>query len=55
MSKEEKEERKKMVENIAEEFIKMDEPNKTYIIGYMAGVQEERAKWQKKEKEAMTV
>lgn len=46
-----KDERKERIENIAEEFTKMDETNKTYIVGYMTGVQEERAKWEKRQKE----
>lgn len=50
-----KDERKERIENIAEEFSKMDDTNKVYIIGYITGVREERAKWEKREKnEAVT-
>lgn len=50
-----KNERKENVENIAEKFIKLDDLDKSYIMGYMAGKQEERQKWEKRGKEVMTV
>lgn len=40
-----KDERKEMIENIAERFTQMDDVDKSYIAGYMAGKQEERQKW----------
>lgn len=36
-----KDERKEMIENIAERFTQMDDVDKSYIAGYMAGKQEE--------------
>lgn len=39
-----KDERKEMIENIAERFTQMDDVDKSYIAGYMAGKQEERQK-----------
>ena len=40
-----------IVKNIAEKFVEMDDADKSYIAGYMAGKQEERQKWeQRKEK-----
>lgn len=41
-----KDERKEMIENIAERFTQMDDVDKSYIAGYMAGKQEERQKWE---------
>lgn len=41
-----KDERKEMIENIAERFTQMDDVGKSYIAGYMAGKQEERQKWE---------
>lgn len=44
-----KDERKEMIENIAERFTQMDDVDKSYIAGYMAGKQEERQKWEQRE------
>ena len=44
-----KDEKKEMIESIAEKFIEMDDADKFYIAGYMAGKQEERQKWEKKQ------
>lgn len=46
-----KNEKKEMVENIAEKFKEMDSEGKSYIAGYMAGKQEERQKWERRTKE----
>lgn len=46
MSKNEKRER---VEEIARKFVKLDEEDKSYIAGYMNGMQAERQKWEKKQ------
>ena len=48
MSNKELKERKEMVESIAEKFGEMDDADKSYIVGYMAGKAEERQKWEKK-------
>lgn len=45
MSENEKRER---VEEIARKFVKLDEEDKSYIAGYMNGMQAERQKWEKK-------
>lgn len=45
-----KDERKEMIENIAERFTQMDDVDKSYIAGYMAGKQEERQKWEQQGK-----
>lgn len=44
-----KNEREEMIENIAENFTEMDDADKSYIVGYMAGKQEERQKWEQKQ------
>lgn len=52
-----KDERKEMIENIAERFTQMDDVDKSYIAGYMAGYmagkQEERQKWEQQGKTAV--
>ena len=48
-----KDERKEMIENIAERFTQMDDVDKSYIAGYMAGKQEERQKWEQQGKTAV--
>lgn len=48
MSSKELKERKEMVESIAERFKEMDDADKTYIAGYMAGKTEERQRWEQK-------
>ena len=42
-------ERKKLLEEMAETFVGLDDGDKRYIAGYMAGKQEERQKWEQKE------
>lgn len=44
-----KDERKEMIESIAERFTEMDDADKSYIAGYMVGKQEERQKWEKQQ------
>ncbi len=44
---------KEMIENIAERFTQMDDVDKSYIAGYMAGKQEERQKWEQQGKTAV--
>ena len=41
-----KDERKEMIENIAERFTQMDDADKSYIAGYLVGKEEERQKWE---------
>lgn len=48
-----KDERKEMIENIAERFTQMDDVDKSYIAGYMAGKQEERQKWDSRERQRL--
>ena len=50
-----KDERKEMIENIAERFTQMDDVDKSYIAGYMAGKQEERQKWEQQGCYSVTV
>lgn len=49
-----KEERKRMIEEIAVKFIGLEEKDKSFIVGYMTGKQEERQQCEKKEKIAAT-
>lgn len=46
-------ERKKRVETIAENLMKMEDEDRSYIIGYMTGKEEERQKWENKRGEQM--
>ncbi len=46
MSKEEKE---KLIEQIAEQIVALPEESKPFITGYMVGKEEERQKWKKQE------
>lgn len=48
-----KDERKEMIENIAERFTQIDDVDKSYIAGYMAGKQEERQKWEQQERQRL--
>ena len=41
-----KNEKKEMIEALAERFTQMDDADKSYIAGYMVGKQEERQKWE---------
>lgn len=43
-----KDERKQMIEEMAEKFTGLEENDKSFIVGYMTGKEEERAKWEKK-------
>lgn len=44
-----KEERKKMIEEIAKKLVGMDAEDKATVIGYQLGKLEERQKWEQKE------
>ena len=44
-----KEEKKEMIINIAEKFTALDDIDKSYIVGYVAGKTEERQKWVQRE------
>lgn len=48
-----KDERKEMIENIAERFTQMDDADKSYIAGYLVGKEEERQKWEQQRKTAV--
>ena len=43
-----KEERKEFIEKLIKKFKKLPESEKSFVAGYMAGKEEERAKWKKK-------
>lgn len=43
-----KEEKKAMIERMAEKFMKADAEDKAFIVGYMTGQEEERLKWEKR-------
>lgn len=43
-----------IVKNIAEKFVEMDDADKSYIAGYMAGKQEERQKWEQRKEQIAT-
>lgn len=42
------EEKKEMVERLAQKFVSLPDAEKSFVAGYMAGKEEERAKWEKK-------
>jgi hypothetical protein len=44
-----KEEKKEMIINIAEKLTALDDIDKSYLVGYMAGKTEERQKWVQRE------
>lgn len=46
-----KEEKKEMIINIAEKLTALDDIDKSYIVGYIAGKTEERQKWEKRKAE----
>lgn len=48
----EKAKKREQVEEIAKRFVGLNEEQKSYIVGYMNGVQEERARWQQSQKQA---
>ena len=41
--------KREQVEEIAKRFVGLNEEQKSYIVGYMNGVQEERARWQQEQ------
>lgn len=43
------EEKKEMVERLAQKFVSLPDSEKSFIAGYMARAEEEREKWEKKE------
>lgn len=45
----EKAKKREQVEEIAKRFVGLNEEQKSYIVGYMNGVQEERARWQQEQ------
>lgn len=45
-----KEERKEVIEEMAEKFTGLEEKDKSFIVGYMTGIQEERAKWERQQR-----
>lgn len=49
-----KDERKERIESIAEQFTEMDDADKSYIAGYMAGKAEERQKWEQRREAVAT-
>lgn len=44
-----KDEKKHMIEAMAEKFTGLEENDKSFIVGYMMGKQEERQQWERKE------
>lgn len=48
----EKAKKREIIESMAEKFVLLQESDKAYIAGYMAGIQEERAKWEKQQQVA---
>lgn len=44
-----KDERKQLIEAMAEKFTGLEENDKSFIVGYMTGKQEERQQWERKE------
>lgn len=49
-----KAEKKQMIERMTKKFVALPDAEKSFVAGYMAGKEEERAKWQKKEETAIT-
>lgn len=47
--------KREQVEEIAKKFVGLNEEQKSYIVGYMNGVQDERANWQQERKQAAAV
>ena len=46
-----KKERKEVLEEMAEKFTGLEEKDKSFIVGYMTGIQEERAKWERQQRD----
>ena len=44
-----KDEKIRMIEAMAEKFTGLEENDKSFIVGYMMGKQEERQQWERKE------
>lgn len=44
-----KDERKQMIEEMAEKFTGLKENDKSFIVGYMTGRQEERQRWEQRQ------
>lgn len=44
-----KDERKKLIEAMAEKFTGLEENDKSFIVGYMTGRQEERQRWEQRQ------
>ena len=44
-----KDEKKRMIEAMAEKFTGLEENDRSFIVGYMMGKQEERQQWERKE------
>lgn len=44
-----KDERKQMIEEMAEKFTGLEENDKSFIVGYMTGKQEERQRWEQRQ------
>lgn len=44
-----KNERKKLIEAMAEKFTGLEENDKSFIVGYMTGRQEERQRWEQRQ------
>ena len=49
-----KDERKKLIEAMAEKFTGMDAEDKSFIVGYMTGRQEERQRWEQRQEAVAT-
>lgn len=47
--------KRERVEEIAKRFVELNEEQKSYIVGYMNGVQEERARWQQEQERKQAV
>lgn len=47
------EEKREMVERLAQKFTMLPDSEKSFVAGYMAGKEEERAKWEKEKPKAM--
>lgn len=45
--------RKERMENIIAKFLSLTETDKSFITGYLMGIEEERTKWQKNKQEEL--
>lgn len=48
-------EKKERIEEATRKFMMLNDDERSYIIGYMAGVAEERQRWEHKEAAAVTM